>query len=255
MIWRWLIFFSFFGIGIGIGLGPAGDLSPATPPAGAASGTVSGAVEITNSREPAVRRNKDYSGVVLWLEPVDHGDIPVPPPKHAQMVQKDRHFTPHVLAISVGSTVEFPNRDPYYHNAFSNFSGEPFDIGLYPPGTSKSTMFKRPGIVRVFCNIHPTMSAIIAVLPNPWYDLTSATGKFHIANVPTGEYQLRIFYERALPEVVQFLEHKITVPANGLALPLISISETGYIPPAHFNKYGKPYPPVSDDSTYPGAPK
>src|SRR5208337_2945589 len=110
-------------------------------------------------------------------------------------------------AISVGSTVDFPNRDPYFHNAFSNFSGQPFDIGLYAPGTSKGTTFTKPGIVRVFCNIHPTMSAIIAVLPNPWYDLSDSSGKFHIAGVPPGDYQLRIFYERALPENLQFLEH------------------------------------------------
>ena len=246
MTWRWLIFFS-------LGLTIAGDSAP--PPAGSVTGTVTGAVEITNSHDPAVRRNKDYSGVVLWLEPVDHAEVPPPPPKHVTMLQKDRHFMPHVLAISVGSTVDFPNRDPYYHNAFSNFSGQQFDTSLYPPGTSRGIAFKRPGIVRVFCNIHPTMSAIIAVLPNSWYDLTEPSGKFRIANVPPGEYQLRIFYERALPENLQFLEHRITVTASGLALPLISISETGYIPPAHFNKYGKPYPPVSNESTYPGAPK
>src|SRR5205807_2134768 len=131
-----------------LGPAPAGNSSPADNPAGAAGGTVTGAVEITNSHDPAVRRNKDYSGVVLWLEPLDHTDIPAPAPKHVQMVQKDRHFTPHVLAVSVGSTVDFPNRDPYYHNAFSNYSGQPFDIGLYAPGTSKATVFKKPGIVR-----------------------------------------------------------------------------------------------------------
>jgi len=240
MIWRWLIFFS----------AVAGSSPSVTVPA-----TVSGFVEITNSHQPSVRRNKDYSGVVLWLEPLDRVEVPPPAPKRVQMVQKDRHFTPHVLAISVGSTVDFPNRDPYFHNAFSNFSGQPFDTGLYAPGTSKGTTFTKPGIVRVFCNIHPTMSAIIAVLPNPWYDLSDSSGKFHIAGVPPGDYQLRIFYERALPENLQFLEHRVTVPASGLALPLISISETGYIPAAHFNKYGKPYPPVASDSAYPGAQK
>ena len=80
----------------------------------------------------------------------------------------------------MGSTVDFPNLDPIFHNAFSNFSGQPFDIGLYAPGTSKSETFKHPGIVRVFCNIHPTMSAIIAVLTTPWYAATDATGKFTI---------------------------------------------------------------------------
>ncbi len=126
---------------------------------------------------------------------------------------------------------------------------------MYPPGTSRSQTFKTPGIVRVFCNIHPTMSAIIAVLPTPWYVTTPASGRFTIANVPPGEYELRVFHERALPEHLQTLEHSITVPEGGLALGLISISETGYIPAPHLNKFGKPYPPVSNDATYPGAQK
>jgi plastocyanin len=216
---------------------------------------VSGAVEITNSRDPFVRKNKDYSGVVVWLEPADRAAAPAPVPKRVRMVQRDRHFTPHVLAISVGSIVDFPNLDPIYHNAFSNFSGQPFDIGLYAPGTSKYEVFKQPGIVRVFCNIHPTMSAIIAVLATPWYASTDPSGRFSLPNVPAGDYQLRLFYERALPENLRFLERRLTVPESGLVLPLISITETGYIPAPHLNKYGKPYPPVPNDGTYPGAQK
>src|SRR5688572_617757 len=225
MTWRWLISFSVIA-------------SFAPVPAGCAGG-VSGAVEITNSRDPSVRKLKDYSGVVIWLEPVDRTGISPAPPKRVKMIQRDRHFTPHVIAISTGSTVDFPNLDPIFHNAFSNFSGQPFDIGLYAPGTSKSETFKQPGIVRVFCNIHPTMSAIIAVLATPWYAATDATGKFSLPGVPPGEYQLRLFYERALPENLKFLERRITVPESGLVLPLISISETGYIPAPHLNKYGK----------------
>ncbi len=227
------------------------------PPPADGLASVTGAIEITNSRDASVRRNKDYSGVVLWLERSDRAaPPPVPVPKHVQMEQKDRHFQPHVLAIPVGSTVEFPNRDPIYHNAFSTFSGQPFDTGLYKPGTSPREVFKSPGIVRVFCNIHPTMSAIIAVLPTPWYVLTGSTGKFTIPDVPPGEYQLRIFYERARPENLRFLEQqRIAVPAEGLTLPLISISETGFIPAPHLNKYGQPYPPIPNNGTYPGAPK
>src|SRR5689334_22601368 len=161
MIWRSLTVFNLVGM---LAL-------PAFP------GAVTGAVEITNSHEASVRRNKDYSGVVIWLQPVGR---PVTPstPRHEVMKQKDRHFTPHVLAIPVGSTVDFPNLDPIYHNAFSNFSGQPFDTSLYAPGTSRSQTFKIPGIVRVFCNIHPTMSAIIAVVPTPWYAATPPSGKF-----------------------------------------------------------------------------
>jgi plastocyanin len=235
MIWRWLIFSSLVG-------------------AVAAAANVSGRVEITNSRDVAVRRNRDYSGVVLWLLPVGHAAPPAAP-RREEMKQKDRHFVPHVLAIPLGGTVDFPNLDPIYHNAFSNFAGQPFDTALYAPGTSRGVTFRTPGIVRVFCNIHPTMSAIIAVVATPWYAVTPADGRFAIANVPPGEYELHLFHERSLPENLGFLEHSITVPEAGLTLPLISISETGYIPSPHVNKYGKPYPPVPNDGTYPGAQK
>jgi plastocyanin len=242
MTWRWVIFFS-------MGLWPV-----QAPTGGVAA--VTGSVEITNSHEASVRKNKDYSGVVLWLERADRTALqPAPAPKRVQMVQKDRHFQPHVVAVPVGSAVEFPNLDPIYHNAFSNFSGQPFDTGLYKPGTSAREVFKSPGIVQVFCNIHPTMSAIIVVLPTPWYVLTGPAGKFSIPNVPAGEYQLRIYYERALPNNLRFLERRIAVPEEGLTLPLISISETGFIPAPHLNKYGAPYPPVPNAGTYPGAPK
>lgn len=244
MTWRWVIFFS-----LGIGLAQPG---PEGTPARAAS--VGGQAELTNSRDAAVRKHKDYSGVVLWLEPVERAAPPAPP-KRVEMLQRDKSFLPHVLAVSVGTTVDFPNLDPIFHNAFSNFSGQPFDVGLYPPGTSKSVVFKHPGIVRVFCNIHPAMSAIIAVLPTPWYTLTESSGKFSIVNVPAGEYQLRIFHERALPENLKFLERRIAVPEGGLALPLISISETGFIPAPHLDKYDKEYAPLPNDGTYPGAPK
>lgn len=216
--------------------------------------TVSGSVEITNSREAAVRRNKNYSGVVLWLAPAGRA-APPPAPVREQMLQKGRHFLPHVLVLPVGGTVDFPNRDPIYHNAFSNFAGQPFDTALYPPGTSRAVIFRTPGIVRVFCNIHATMSAIIAVVATPWYAVTPADGKFAISGLPPGDYELHLFHERSLPEVLRFLERTLTVPAEGLRLPLISISETGYIPAPHLNKYGQQYPPLPNDGTYPGAQK
>ncbi len=241
MTWLWLIFSS-------LGFWPGN-------PVPQSAGPVTGSVEISNSREAAVRRNKDYRGVVLWLEAVDGSTIAVPAPKHERMIQKDKHFNPHVMAVPVGSTVDFPNLDPIYHNAFSNFSGQQFDTGLYKPGTSKSYVLRHPGIMRIFCNIHPTMSAIIAVLPTPYYAITDSAGSFTIANVPPGDYQLRIFHERSLPEVLRFLERRITVPPGGLHLPLISISETGYTPAPHLNKYGKEYAPVPNESAYPGAQK
>ena len=235
MTWRWLICSS---VGLGLALGAQ----------------VTGEVELSNSRNLAVRRHKNYEGVVLWLEPVDR-PVPAMPPKRVEMLQKDKRFQPHVLAIALGGTVELPNLDLIFHNAFSNFSGQPFDVGLYAPRTSKSVTFRHPGIVRVFCNIHATMSAIIAVVNTPWHAVTLENGQYTIAGVPPGEYQLRIFHERARPENLKLLERSIAVPETGLVLPLISISETGFIPAPHLNKYGKEYPPAGNDGAYPGAPR
>lgn len=221
MTWRWLICFNLI--------------------AALNAANVTGEVELTNSSDAAVK-HKNYSGVVIWLEPADRSASPVAP-KTVKILQQDKHFVPHVVAIPVGGTVDLPNNDPFWHNAFSNAAPEPFDIGLYPPFTSRSHTFRHAGIVRVFCNIHSTMSAIIAVLPTAYYVVTPATGKFTIANVAPGDYDLHIFYERALPANLKFLEHRIAVPESGLALPLISISETGFTPAPHLDKHGKPYAP------------
>src|SRR5437762_6180762 len=171
MTWRWRIFFS----------------ALCTLPICGAE--VSGIVELVNSKDPQVRRHKDYSGVVVWLDRIGTSvrlsNSPV-----VQMVQKEKRFVPHVLAIQVGTSVDFPNVDPIFHNAFSNFSGKPFDVGLYPPGSSRRVRFDREGFVRVFCNIHPTMSAVIAVLKTPYSAVSNKSGRFSITGVPAGEYRL-----------------------------------------------------------------
>ena len=147
-----------------------------------------------------MRKHKDYSGVVLWLEPLDRPAPATPRRTRVEMKQKDKQFQPHVVAIPVGGTVDFPNLDLIFHNAFSNFSGQPFDVGLYPPRTSRSVTFTHAGIVRVFCNIHSTMSAIIAVVNSPWYAVTTGDRQVHHRERSAGEYQLHLFHERALPE-------------------------------------------------------
>jgi plastocyanin len=239
MIWRSVILFS-------LSLLPAQAAGPAT---------VSGRFELTDSRERSVRQRGNFSGVVVWLEPVGRASPPPMAPRRAQMLQKNKEFQPHVLAIPVGSTVDFPNADPIFHNAFSNFSGQVFDIGLYPPGSSRAEVFHHAGIVRVFCNIHPTMTAVIAVLPTPWFATSSASGEFRIDGVPPGDYDLQVFHERTLPETLKGLGRRIAVPPGGVTLPRIAISETGFLPTPHLNKHGRPYPPATSDSTYPGAPK
>lgn len=225
-------------------------------PAGAAS--VSGTIRLVNSLAPSVHKQKDYAGVVAWLDPI--GDRPaaasVKPPQPARMIQKSKQFVPHVLAIPVGAAVEFPNYDPIFHNAFSTFSGQVFDLGLYPPGKSRTVTFGRSGIVRVFCNIHPAMSAIIAVLDSPWFAVSQPSGAFTVRDVPPGDYQLHIFHERATEQTLKALERRVTVTGEGLTLSPVVISETGYVATPHKNKYDEDYPPVADEHIlYPGAHK
>src|SRR5579872_6607137 len=215
--------------------------------------SVSGHVELRDSRDPAVRKHMDYSGVVISLKPAGGAANPAQPQK-ATMVQKDKTFSPHLLAITVGSSVDFPNYDPIFHNAFSSYSGQIFDVGLYPPGSTRAVRFTREGIVRVFCNIHASMSAVIVVLATPYFAVTKRDGSFEIADVPTGEYEMEVFHERATEATLRSLRRRVTVGRDGLILPPLSISEAGFLPMPHTNKYGRNYPAQSDDhSIYPAA--
>jgi len=169
-----------------------------------------------------------------------------------KIVQKQKRFVPHLVAVPVGSTVDFPNLDPIFHNAFSNFAGQPFDVGLYPPGTSQKVRFAREGVVRVFCNIHPTMSALIVVVRSPYIAVSKKDGSFSIDGVTPGEYRMRAFHERSSDQMLQNLERKITVERAAVALAPMIVSESGYIVSPHKNKYGKDYPRVIEDhAAYP----
>jgi plastocyanin len=234
MTLRWLIYFS-------AGLFP---LSAAA---------VSGRVELRDSRYAAVRNRHDFSGVVIALNPLD-STAPPAAGKHAVMLQKDKTFSPHILAIQAGSVMEFPNADPIFHNAFSSYNGQVFDIGLYPPGTTRAVKFARPGVVRVFCNIHASMSAVIVVVASPYFAITKPDGTFNIGEVPPGQYILTVFHERAGEAALAGLSRKITVGSAGASLSNIEISEAGYLSIPHKNKYGHEYPPDSGDQTgYPGS--
>lgn len=204
--------------------------------------TVSGRVELSAP--------KDRAGVVVWLEPVA-GNPPDTPPRTFSMAHQHKTFLPHVLALRAGSKVQFPNLDPFFHNAFSNYDGELFDVGLHAPGTVREVTFHRPGIVRVFCNIHPTMSAVIVVLDTPWFALSNAQGAFRIDGIPPGEYRLKLFSERALPEALEKVARQITVGQEDLALPELAVSEAGYVVTSHKNKFGNDYPAIIVDQ-YPG---
>ena len=123
----------------------------------------------------------------------------------APMAQARESFTPHVLPIVAGTTVAFPNDDPIFHNVFSLSRTRTFDLGRYQQGASKSVRFDRPGVVQVFCHIHPDMSAVILVLENSYFTMADSAGHFVLENVPPGQYRLVAWHERIRP-VVRILQ-------------------------------------------------
>lgn len=211
--------------------------------------TLVGSVALVDSAAHMEKKKRDYSGVVVWLEPVDPLRLLPPAPRlHATMAQKNKTFLPHVLAVEVGTAVDFPNYDPIFHNAFSNYDGQLFDVQLYAPQTSRRVVFRKPGMVRVFCNIHATMSAVIAVLPTPYFAVTGADGRFRI-EAPEGRYRFQVWHERADAETLSKLETQITL-ARDMTLPEIRISEQGFLALPHKNKFGRDYPPAPDDHVF-----
>jgi plastocyanin len=222
----------------------------------ACGATLSGTVVLRDSRVDTVNKQKDYSGVVVSAQPLStqplDGRLPPSSAAHAIMLQKGKMFTPHILPVMAGTTVDFPNSDPIFHNAFSSYSGQIFDVGLYPPGTSRAVRFTRRGVIRVFCNIHPSMSAIILVLSAPYFVKTAKDGSFEM-NVPAGEYELSVFHERAREQELAGLIRRVVVSEPATRVPPITVSEAGYLVAPHKNKYGHDYPPSSEDQVfYPG---
>ncbi|HXJ41335.1 MAG TPA: hypothetical protein VNH18_18785 [Bryobacteraceae bacterium] len=216
--------------------------------------SVSGQVQVRDSKVDAVVKRRDFSGIVVSLRPLN-GSVPAPPAAHAVVTQKDKTFLPHLLPVVTGTIVDFPNIDPIFHNAFSSYNGQVFDVGLYPPGNSRAVRFVKPGIVRIFCNIHPTMSAVVLVLNTHYFTTTARDGSFEI-DVPPGTYDLAVFHERSTEQTLQALSQRIVVTGEGQKLPVISVSEAGYLSTPHKNKYGKEYGPPSDDQIiYPGVRK
>lgn len=215
--------------------------------AAATATTVTGRVTLSSGKA-ARRAPLDASGVVVWLEPSESTSAPAP--HRVKMIQKNKTFLPHVLAISVGSTVDFPNYDPIFHNAFSSFDGQVFDIGLYPPGQNRSIIFRRPGVVRVFCNIHAEMSAVIVVVNASHFGTSSRAGSVELRDVPPGDYRMRVFHERATTETLDALSRVVHVEGESIELPPIAISESGYLPMPHKNKFGKDYPPPGASNGY-----
>jgi plastocyanin len=214
---------------------------------------VTGQVEVvrrTAAKEISTQRGApDASNVALWLMPLDTAVAPTaaaqPVQSSQQLVQRNKSFEPHVLVIQVGSMVQFPNKDPFFHNVFSLFDGKRFDLGLYEGGSTNSARFDRAGISFLFCNIHPEMSAVVVAVATPYFALSDHSGHVAIPDVPDGRYLMRVWYERSSPESLKSLDRPFTVSNSTHSLPLVQVMDNGDYKLAHKNKYGQDYVPPS----------
>jgi len=189
------------------------------------------------------------TSTVVWLTALgaDPGGAPGVPPMHAVLQQKNKTFEPHLLVVTKGSTVDFPNRDPWFHNVFSLFNGKRFDLGLYEAGTARTVHFDREGVSYIFCNIHPEMSAVVVVLPSQYFAIPDKQGDFSIAAVPAGRYVFHVWNENAVPAALQALARTVDVSATSHAVGAIRIHVTT-ASSSHKNKYGQDYEPPSPNS-------
>ena len=187
-------------------------------------------------------KNEDASGVVVSLSPLNSAQAASlrQAPIHSTLTQKSKKFSPHLLVIPPGSVVDFPNRDPFFHNVFSLFEGKRFDLGLYESGTTRSVKFDRPGVSYIFCNIHPQMNAIVISLDTPYYSLVDNSGSVKIPNVESGEYLLQIWAEGLNSEEMSKLSRRISVGHEPVQLGVIHVP-SGESLAEHKNKYGRDY--------------
>lgn len=194
-------------------------LAPAPAPARPLAGTIEG--RVTFSRMAPARVANRYPGAggsvshaagtvpaVAYLlgpigGPAERGERP-------RLVQQDTSFRPPLLIVPVGGSVDFPNRDPFFHNVFSYSSTKRFDLGRYPRGESRTVTFDRAGVVKIYCEIHQWMRSAVVVVENPYFDPIGADGRFSLTGVPAGRYRLAVWdFDRGQRIV------NVTVPAQG----------------------------------------
>jgi plastocyanin len=219
--------------------------------------TVRGHVEVTGAKGKGKTRHETIPETVVWLTPMPGGEAPtaVPnlppsPGQNLRLVQKNKSFDPHILVVPAGSVVEFPNRDPFFHNVFSLFEGKKFNLGLYEAGTSETVRFDRPGISYIFCNIHPEMSAVVITIATSFYAVSNSDGQLSLADVPYGRYVLHVWSDGMGPET-QPLTRPVTIGENAPSLGTIWVPAANGQSMVHKNMYGREYDePMPNSSVY-----
>ncbi len=207
--------------------------------------TLTARVQVAGEKRPT---SSHMQNVVVWLSPADsHTPIRPFPAGRLRLTQHHKSFEPHLLVVPVGAVVEFPNRDPFFHNVFSLFEGKRFDLGLYEAGTTRNVSFDRPGVSYIFCNIHAEMSAVVIALDTPYFGISNRSGEVVIPEVPVGRYAMRVWYEAALPATLDALTREVNVTAETSTLGVLQIAPP-IVTNAHKNKYGMDYEPPAPNS-------
>jgi plastocyanin len=188
----------------------------------------------------------DLANVVVWLSAADKTNVsiaPTAPASAPRLIQRNKSFEPHLLVVEVGTVVQFPNKDPFFHNIFSLYEGKPFDLGLYEAGSTRTVRFDRPGVSFLFCNIHSEMSAVVVAVDTPYFAISDSSGQIRVRDVPPGRYVMHVWYERGKPEDLQSLNRLVTISSATRTLPVFQVVLDPNFTWAHKNKYGQDYVP------------
>ncbi len=210
---------------------------------------VSGQVVISRQAGQAHASSVPPANVVVWLTPTQKDWTP-PANRNAltyTLTQKDKMFSPHLLVVPSGSSVDFPNLDPFFHNVFSLFNGKRFDLGLYEAHTHRTVRFDREGVSYIFCNIHPEMGAVIVTLSTPYYGVSGQDGTVTIHNVPGGNYRLNVWAENVAETQLNALSRSIVINRQNPQLGTLHLTATGDVMHNHMNKFGETYPPAAKE--------
>jgi len=183
--------------------------------------------------EKGGKPSRDLGAAVVYLEGAGAAARPVT----LDIAINNKEFVPRVVVVPVGSTVRFPNHDPFDHNVFSVSEPNPFDLGQYGRGEAKGWTFAAPGLTRIFCNVHPRMVAFVEVMAGPYFAQPAADGSFVIPDVPPGRYVLHAWHERS-PEATR----ELMVTAAGASDVELELDARGFRWVPHKNKYGRDYP-------------
>jgi plastocyanin len=208
---------------------------------------VSAHVKLTRGRGTSHSSPRSSGDVVFWLTPTRDNESPPRAPQNYTLAQKDKQFIPHILVVPTGSSVDFPNLDPFYHNVFSQFNGKRFDLGLYETHTHRVVRFDRDGVSYIFCNIHPEMGAVVIALGTPYFAISKPDGDVTIPGVPAGTYRLNVWAENVAVDRLNALSRVVEISPSSTGLGTFELQASGDIMTHHQNKFGESYTPEPKD--------